>query len=101
MRTSLLCPVCPCRIPYADVFAAPGNLVSLFVNTVYAKLCAESVISATRLHMRVMVDSLVGLCVSPVVHPRVPPKISDDGGVNRNLIPASVCRPITFAVAAG
>ena len=87
----------------------PGELgVALRYHDVREALCrgiargcallswGSSVISAARLHMREMVDSLVSLCVSPMV----PRKVSDDGGVNRNLTPAAVCRHVTFAVAA-
>jgi len=93
----------------ADVFAGPGNLMSPFDAKKFVKLCAEgcpeavlslswgsSVISTTRLYTREMVDSMVGLCMSPMV----PRKVSDDGGVDRYLTPAAVCRHITFAVAA-
>jgi len=114
----------------ADVFAGPGALISPLNAQEFVRLCAEqlpeavlslgwgaSILSTTRMYTNDMIDQMIELCMSPIVHQSLPGAARHNtdgdgrataagtkaaGGADHDLYltPAATCHHITFAVAA-
>jgi hypothetical protein len=112
----------------ADVFVGPGALLTPFDAKQFVRLCAEnlpeavlslswgsSMLSTMSSYSTEMVDSMIELCMTPIVPRQLPSPNGSHSAVEKDAIakrdlrvpvdgemyftPAAVCHHITFAVA--